>query len=441
MKMRLLGLENLLRAINRKGSSAVLVTMIMVAFISAVMSSIAVCRSLVVKSESECFANLWHKGILSEYDIYLLEDYGILAFQGSEKEVNKKLAFYSAYSCEGKLDASIGSPDSSLGPYVLADSDNFLKSLKNQFAGEAVECLSSDHRIRRPEEAASENHIIANQVVIDTLPSKGVTANIDVKDIGKRISDENGSGSIAALTGNAAVEAAFIKNHLGSHLYNADSKKTFLINEWEYLIEGKLSDEDNYQGCRKKIFIARNILNLASLYKDSDKMTAIIEISELITPGPAAVVTQTIIAECWAAAEAEEDLKRLTDYGRVPLIKGPGDWVISLHSVINSDKVEEKLSEEARKLLSDNEELIDSKAESLSHVKKEFSEGQSYEDYLLIMIFAMNDKVRLLRIMDIVQINMKCRHYADFNMEEYYIGADIAIEANGRAYEAEGTYR
>ena len=59
----------------------------------------------------------------------------------------------------------------------------------------------------------------------------------------------------------------------------------------------------------------------------------------------------------------------------------------------------------------------------------------------MIMIMAMDERVRLLRIMDIVQINMKYRYYRDFNMMEYYVGTRFTLEANGRSYDFEESYK
>ena len=59
----------------------------------------------------------------------------------------------------------------------------------------------------------------------------------------------------------------------------------------------------------------------------------------------------------------------------------------------------------------------------------------------MIMILAMDERVRLLRIMDLVQINMKYRYYRDFNMMEYYVGTRFTIDANGRSYEFEESYK
>ena len=233
----------------------------------------------------------------------------------------------------------------------------------------------------------------------------------------------------------------FIRSKLGNNLYAANENETFFRNEWEYIISGSKDDKENYRNCRTKLFLIRNALNLASIYNDAEKAAAISEISLLSTPGPGAVLTQAIIAEAWAAAETEADLKALYEYKRVPLLKGPGDWKISLESILKSDSLNEKLDEETKKLLKENEEEIGKKTESIDSVKDEVLEGQNYEDYLLLIMSFMNENVRETRIMDIIQINMKYRHYADFNMDEYYVGVSLSIEANGRTYESESVYK
>lgn len=73
--------------------------------------------------------------------------------------------------------------------------------------------------------------------------------------------------------------------------------------------------------------------------------------------------------------------------------------------------------------------------------KGNISEGLSYDEYLMLMIMSLNDNVRLLRIMDIIQINMKYRYYRDFNMTEYFIGVRFSINANGRSYDFEDSYK
>ena len=69
------------------------------------------------------------------------------------------------------------------------------------------------------------------------------------------------------------------------------------------------------------------------------------------------------------------------------------------------------------------------------------TDGLSYDEHLLIMILFMNKNTRLLRLMDIVQINMKYRYYRDFNMMEYFTGVRYAITADGRDYVFEDRYK
>ena len=69
------------------------------------------------------------------------------------------------------------------------------------------------------------------------------------------------------------------------------------------------------------------------------------------------------------------------------------------------------------------------------------TEGLNYDDHLILMILCMNKRTRLLRLMDIVQIDMKYRYYRDFNLMEYYTGVRYAITADGRNYAFEDKYR
>ena len=70
-----------------------------------------------------------------------------------------------------------------------------------------------------------------------------------------------------------------------------------------------------------------------------------------------------------------------------------------------------------------------------------FRDGLNYDEYLMLMILSVNENVRLLRIMDLVQINMKYRYYRDFNLMEYYTGTRFTLEVNGKSHEFEDAYK
>ena len=56
------------------------------------------------------------------------------------------------------------------------------------------------------------------------------------------------------------------------------------------------------------------------------------------------------------------------------------------------------------------------------------------------MILSLSPETRTLRIMDIVQINMKYRYYKDFNLREYHRGLRFTIKTNGLDQTGEDQY-
>jgi len=83
-------LRKLLR--NKSGSTIVLLSFVFLALISMIIMAINIARSRTVESWAEVNGKLWGKAILSEYDRYLLDDYGIMAFQGNDCDVIKRLS-------------------------------------------------------------------------------------------------------------------------------------------------------------------------------------------------------------------------------------------------------------------------------------------------------------------------------------------------------------
>ena len=55
-----------------------------------IIIAIGIARSRTVQSWSEVSGKLWGKAILSEYDKYLLRDYGIMAFQSNDIDTISK---------------------------------------------------------------------------------------------------------------------------------------------------------------------------------------------------------------------------------------------------------------------------------------------------------------------------------------------------------------
>ena len=430
---------------DKNGSSTVLLAIIFVGFAICIAGAIGVSRRLVVSSECETFGRLWTKAVLSEYDIHLLEDYSIMAYFGNDEEVTNKLNAYLKYSAQNRLDAYIKGANADLAGYELGDPGNFRKAMDLSFAGSTVSELINGRgrEFRDPDDVNGfdeEGRVICNKVVLDTLPSHGMNETVSgdtLTEKAKSFGDED--GVLSALR-SAGADILMIEKHFDNHVTRADNKSHLLVNEWEYIINGSNDDENNYKSCRTRLFITRNALNLVSIYSDPKKTELIISIAESITPGPMGLITQAIIAEAWAALETEKDLDDLYQDRRVPILKTADQWKTGLGEVLDSSEVKSKLDDDSKVLLEERRDELSGLTESISTVSQ-FGYGLNYDEYLMIMIMSLNDSVRLLRIMDLVQINMKYRYYKDFNLMEYYTGTRFTLEVNGKDHEFEDVYK
>lgn len=441
---------------SKRGSTIVILSFVFLSLISMIIIAIGIARSRTVQSWSEVNGKLWGKAILSEYDKYLLNDYGIMAFHGNDIDVVKRVAAYSKYSFEDKLRINVGTPSSNLDQFRMSDLENFRKSIRASLIYEGAKAaLDGNIRsVRKVQSGSSEvddttitpddktvygKRVIGNKYVIETLPSRGEANKLSIKGLTTMLSSDGASEKLGTKAMGKVSEMAFIVNHFNSHLKTCSEKETFFANEYEYIIKGRLNDKENFESCKRTIFLVRNALNLVALSKDPEKMEAIIAISEIIAPGPGAIVVQGIIMESWAALEAHEDVKALLDNKRVPFIKVKGEWKVSLESVLGDRNFGEKIDEESRKLMNENSEQLKEMSKTESFVEK--MNGQSYEDYLLLMMLTTPKDLRTRRIMDLIQINMKYLYYDDFNFDEYNCGVRFNLKVNGKSYEVDDSYR
>ena len=454
---------------NKRGSAAVFLAILIVTFAAALVVVVQVARELTVHSESRAFSIVWARGILSEYDLYLLHDYGLMAYQGDDELVGRKVEIYMEYSMASKLNSKLQGAEAELGGMELGDPENFRKSMKISLGMEAGKKLLSKERTKRPtvedrpftgvtdgtfvggdvpESMAQEKvetvegyRYISNPVILRTLPSHGHQDRFSRSRAGEILLNTGSGDALTGIAGNAAMDMLFISDHFGSHLYSSDGKKSYFRNEWEYVAAGKPSDPQNLGAVQRRLFLMRNAVNLAYLYTDQEKMELTLSIAEVISPGAGPAV-QLILLELWASAESYKDVETLMDDGRVPAMKTRETWQTDLSGVLEGEAFRGKLGEEGRKALDENAETIGEMSEAGNAMNNgSIRDGLTYEDHLKVLILAMDEKVRLLRIMDIVQINMKYRYYRDFNMDEYYTGVRFTVKTNGRDYTVEEEYR
>lgn len=131
-----------------------------------------------------------------------------------------------------------------------------------------------------------------------------------------------------------ALYQAYLMDKMGNYMNPAKEALSYQI---EYIVAGKSSDEANLKAIATKLLFTREGANAASLYGDTFKMAQIDALatgiaSSFLVP-PAAAAIRAALVFCWAFAESVLDVKELMSGGKVPLIKSPSDWKLSLEGL------------------------------------------------------------------------------------------------------------
>lgn len=245
-----------------------------------------------------------------------------------------------------------------------------------------------------------EDRVLKNQKVITSLPSTGLL-NEDDFQIPFNFNLEsllNMKELIVKGVNDIQVNEYILRYMANRH--NELSANRFFRNEVEYILYGNKSDSKNYAEFKINFMILRTSLNMLHIYSNPQKRSQASALAAGITPGPWALATELIVATAWATLEAENDLKLLENGAGVVLIKKEGDWAIGIDSLLNGG---------LRNIV----------------VPKESVKGLLYEDYLRLFLFILPREVKLLRTMDIIQINIKGNDNENFNLKEYYCGFDF----------------
>ena len=130
--------------------------------------------------------------------------------------------------------------------------------------------------------------------------------------------------------------------------------------------------------------------------------------------GAAEGVTEALLIEAWALAESENDYQIMIRGGKVPFKKSSQEWATQIENVAGG------IAE--------------------GYIEMDYTHGEDYNQYLTFFLFMIDEDVKLLRMMDLVQLNMKLNHYDDFLLKEYYVGLDLIIKVNNREVAVSKTY-
>lgn len=211
------------------------------------------------------------------------------------------------------------------------------------------------------------------------------------------------SGNMAVSTTQTSIEKMLFYLYL-DHYYTDASEESadhVLDYELEYMIAGKDEDQENLKAVVRRLLLIREVTNLAYLESNAEKQQEAAAIAAALTlavghPELEPLVKQGILA-AWAYAESLSDVRILLEGGKVSLVKTSSQWHTELGNLSTT---------------------------VFSTSGKDQTEGLTYANYLVLLMWATSDEKLSQRAMDMIEKNedirmdqMICRAQCDYVYE------------------------
>jgi len=421
--------NNRIRA--RRGSAAILLTIAFAGMIVLVTCLFAGAKAVAGVSYADAALQTAGRSVISEYDTELLNRYGLFAFRGDEGRIESDIAFYANASLKknktayfpfvpvGKaariFDIDIGEVEANLKEFSLMDADIFEAQLRDAALAKTAEKFTG----RKKKESAGKDfsdplsghkdRTLRNGGVTESLPSAGIVWSF--QDV-TSLSPDN----LADLADSAAADvltSEYILAAFGHANDGVPEDNAFFDAEAEYILSGEMKDSDNYENVKTNLMLVRMRANDLAISMDPAKMAQVAEIATSLATasGISEETARATVTEIWANAETENDIDLFEAGENVAFLKSPDQWALTDGAITVKGSFSDKL------------------------VTPKDKTGQNYEDYLRVLLFLMDRETKLLRIMDLIQIDMKANYNREFLVREYYTGYRFTTEVGGERFE------
>ncbi len=409
----------------KRGSSVVFLGIILAAILAVVLAFISSSQRVATIGYANSVLTLAHNSVLSEYSIELKNHYGLFAFNGTNSDVESKIAYYSNYSFSERENIKLENVKVDVSSHSLGDINvakeqmiehgqfalarKIFKSKNGKTEIDGVNLEGAESGLMQLSGDGRKERKLSSKGILNTLPSKGYGGSDSI--LGK-ISGitKLEEGYFDSVTGDFLINQ-YILNSFGSYV-NVPEHETFFKGEVEYILGGENSDSKNYKELKNEIRVLRNLVNLGHIVTDAKKMNLISTAAK--ATGPAAPATALVLLEAWALAEANNDIKLLEHGKLVPFVKTNETWAIDFDIILKNKP----------------QGYIDTKAKT----------GLSYEGYLMFFLGFMDENVKVARALDLIQINMQGLYDSNFLIMEHNTGFYVTETVNGKEYVYEDKY-
>lgn len=447
-------------------------------------------RVQTIKFETECVMDIGLNSVFAEYNRELLKQYGLLGIDtsygestGSDKETKAHLLKYMNMNFEApgqsgllqyrdltaihadnatladisylsdeegkvlkyqivrlmKTQNGLEQIEKMIGNISDPQSDRIygeLEDRKKGFFGQIEDILNRMNEVRRQEEKeeisienpADRVEQMKHSLLLDLAVKDSSSISRREVELGNYISHRNykeGSGFWEGQqTPDGRINEYLFRQYIMQNCgyYNHSKENACLLYQLEYLLHGKNSDFDNLEAFAGQMFRARYVVNAAYLFSNSEKISQASALAATVTAGIgnpqlSEAVKYTILFS-WCYAESIQDLRIIFDGKGVAWVKDDSSWNTPLSELLT----------------------FTSSLDSYHAVDG----GKTYRDYLTEYIFIKKEKDLRMRLMDIMEMDIRLttgNRFFAMDSCVYQLSADVNITSSyGYGFSIERKY-
>ena len=403
-----------------------------------------------VKSRSDAIINLAGDSVMSSFHREILTDYGLFMIENDGNALTGDLRAFALPSLHSMKNVRVSDAKVDGSRYCLVDPEPIRQQILSYMKTGGIRLLPGK---KKADPESIGYHNLRHGPTIVSLPSRQLPQD-DLWDVLGKLDRLKDLGDIFGEGTDRFVLGSYVLGTFNNCTGVADSDH-FFHNEVEYILCGKLTDSENEKAITRSLTTLRFPSNLAHIYSDAEKTSALTAAAEAIAPGPAGLALKAALAAAWAYAESSNDAALLLEGKRVPVLKSPDSWALDLDSLMAFiaegvlDPGRYGGSEEA----GSNEAPVDGDDPSVdgndpeAMLKKnrrvihpQANKGLTYEQYLRILLYFRDDPATVMRILDLIQINIRKDYDGEFLIGEQSLGLSIEMKINGRMMSYDKVY-
>jgi hypothetical protein len=445
-----------------KGEVTVFLSLIFVLMLSFILAMLDGVLLQTAKGDYRLAADLAIFSAFGEYQLELLEEYGIFALEGSyeggdydERNLLGRMAYFGAAGIEQNIESIQLLTDNNGqafreqvlyymeekfgisyvvdilglerewnqqeidGEQAFKDEEGILSDLAGMLEDEEVAMPMEDNPIAHV--AGLREQSLLSLVMPEENPLS--TLGISTENHASKRTLRTGRGEFPSRENTSGVEQRLLYqeyllgkfDYATSKLDDEDEESSSehqrnLAYEIEYILEGQGSDIQNLERVVAKILLIRMGTNLVHLKADKEKMnqvrTMATALSALIKMPGIAKGFELAIVLAWAFGESIMDIRALMEGNKVAIIKTKDSWQLTLTNLLKLGTQEDRSS------------------------SRDDEKGMSYEDYLRVFLFMSNTNRVTMRTIDRVEQNMIVEQEKDFFRADNCISK---VRVNNRA--------